>query len=57
MPSRTWMNDQALVRERVRRTKGRRATDKLPSFEALLTVGVVLAWAWGGYELAQLFLK
>ena len=53
-----WNQDQANPsRSRVRRTRGRRKTDRLPSAEILLTVGVILAWGWGGFELAQLFLR
>jgi hypothetical protein len=51
------MTDFSMPRQWVRRTRGRRKADRLPSVEAVLTACVVLAWAWGGYELAQLFIK
>ena len=57
MPARSWMQDYAIGRTRVRRSRGRRASDRLPSAEAVLAACVVLAWAWGGYELAQLFIR
>jgi len=40
-----------------RRNRGRRANDRQLSLESILTVGVVLAWAWGAYELTLLFLR
>jgi hypothetical protein len=40
-----------------RRARGRRATDRRLSLESILTIGVVLAWAWGAYEVTLLFLK
>jgi hypothetical protein len=40
-----------------RRNRGRRAMDRRLSPESILAVGVVLAWAWGIYELTLLFLK
>jgi hypothetical protein len=40
-----------------RRNRGRRAMDRRLSLEAILTVGVILAWAWGVYEVTLLFLK
>jgi hypothetical protein len=56
MPAYSWMNDKNLSRDFVRRTRGRRRNDRLPSLEIVLTAGVIVAWGWGGYELAQLFL-
>jgi hypothetical protein len=41
----------------VRRSRGRRAGDRRLSLETTLTIGVVLSWAWGVYELTLLFLK
>jgi hypothetical protein len=41
----------------VRRNRGRRAADRRLSLETILAIGVVLAWAWGVYELTLLFLK
>ncbi|HLY80126.1 MAG TPA: hypothetical protein VKQ70_12165 [Caulobacteraceae bacterium] len=40
-----------------RRNRGRRANDRQLSLESILTIGVVLAWAWGVYEVTLLFLK
>ena len=40
----------------VRRNRGRRAADRRSKIEAVLIAGVVIAWGWGAYELAQLFL-
>ena len=40
-----------------RRNRGRRASDRRPSLETILATGVVLAWAWGVYELTLLFLQ
>ena len=40
-----------------RRGRGRRASDRRLSLESILTIGVVLAWAWGAYEVTLLFLK
>ncbi len=57
MPARSWMQDYNVGRAHVRRGRGRRATDRLPNAEAVLAACVVLAWAWGGYELAQLFVR
>ena len=57
MPAYSWMQEHNLSRPRVRRTRGRRRSDRLPSAEVILTAGVILAWGWGGYELAQLFLR
>ena len=56
MPAYSWMNDKNLSRHFVQRTRGRRRVDRLPSLEIVLTAGVIVAWGWGGYELAQLFL-
>jgi hypothetical protein len=39
------------------RNRGRRASDRRLTLETVLAVGVVLAWAWGVYELTLLFLK
>jgi len=40
----------------VRRNRGRRTNDRRLTLETILAVGVVLAWAWGVYELTLLFL-
>jgi hypothetical protein len=40
-----------------KRTRGRRSTDRRLNLETVLAVGVVLAWAWGAYELTLLFLR
>ena len=39
----------------VRRTRGRRSYDRRPSLEALLMAAAIIAWGWGAFELAQLF--
>ena len=41
----------------MRRTRGRRESDRRSNIEAVLIVGVLVAWGWGAYELAQLFLQ
>jgi hypothetical protein len=53
----TWMLTQTGPRTWVRRGRGRRASDRRPSLEAILGAGVLLGWAWGIYELTLLFLK
>jgi hypothetical protein len=40
----------------VRRNLGRRAGDRRLSLESTMVIGVVLAWAWGVYEMTLLFL-
>ncbi|HXQ15329.1 MAG TPA: hypothetical protein VN814_11970 [Caulobacteraceae bacterium] len=55
----SWMMDTAhLATKRgwVRRNRGRRTNDRRLTLETILAVGVVLAWAWGVYELTLLFL-
>jgi len=56
MPLNHSFSDQA-ARNPARRTRGRRASDRRSSVEAVLIAGVVIAWGWGAYELAQLFLQ
>jgi hypothetical protein len=41
----------------VRRNLGRRAGDRRLSLESTMVIGVVLAWAWGIYEITLLFLR
>lgn len=56
----SWMLDATHTPARKawnRRNPGRRAGDRRLSLEATLAVGVVLAWAWGVYELTLLFLR
>ena len=53
----SWMSTQPAPRSWTHRTPGRRAADRRPSLEAVLGAGVILAWAWGVYELTLLFLK
>ena len=50
-------NSEALPRPRVRRSPGRRASDRFWRLEAVLGAAVILAWAWGVYEVTLLFLK
>jgi len=56
----SWMMDSAYrakTRGRARRNRGRRTSDRRLTLETILAVGVVLAWAWGVYELTLLFLR
>jgi hypothetical protein len=57
----SWMMEMtpgvARAKPWARRNRGRRAMDRRLSLEAILTVGVILAWAWGVYEVTLLFLK
>jgi hypothetical protein len=48
---------RASTRGWVRRSRGRRSSDRRLTLETILAVGVVLAWAWGVYELTLLFLR
>ena len=48
---------RAKTRGRARRNRGRRTSDRRLTLETILAVGVVLAWAWGVYELTLLFLR
>lgn len=45
-PSRVW----------VHRTRGRRASDRRLQIETALGALVLMAWAWGAYEVTLLFL-
>jgi hypothetical protein len=55
----SWMLDQThrATRAWTKRSRGRRSSDRRLNLEAVLAVGVVLAWAWGAYELTLLFLR
>lgn len=55
MPLNHWMSSDTVTRVPVRRTRGRRAADRRSNIEAVLIIAVVIAWGWGAYELAQLF--
>jgi hypothetical protein len=60
MTTRSWMRDideGAATRLWVKRSRGRRATDRRMTLETVLAAGVILAWAWGIYEVTLLFLK
>ena len=60
MNARSWMQlpeDFSRVRQWVRRSRGRRASDKGVRIEAVLGAAVILAWAWGVFEVTLLFLK
>jgi hypothetical protein len=58
MNSPTWMHlSETAPRKKVRRTRGRRAGDRGVRIEAVLGAAVILAWAWGVYEVTLLFLK
>jgi hypothetical protein len=41
----------------IKRGRGRRSTDRRLNLETILAAGVVLAWAWGAYEVTLLFLR
>lgn len=56
MATATWVRTAA-PREWVKRTRGRRASDRRPSLQSILGAGVILAWAWGIYEITLLFLR
>ena len=47
----------AVARRWVRRSRGRRASDRAVRLEAILGAAVILAWAWGVYEVTLLLLK
>ena len=54
----SWMqSSDTLPRHWVRRSRGRRSGDRGVKLEAILGAGVILAWAWGCYEITLLFLK
>jgi hypothetical protein len=59
MSSPTWMrmNAESTRRKWVRRSRGRRASDRALRIETVLGAAVILAWAWGVYEVTLLFLK
>lgn len=58
MNSPTWMHPSYTApRKKVARTRGRRASDRGVRIEAVLGAAVILAWAWGVYEVTLLFLK
>ena len=59
MNTRSWMQlPETLATERgSRRTRGRRAATSGLRLEAVLGTAVILAWAWGVYEVTLLFLK
>jgi hypothetical protein len=44
-------------RDWVKRGRGRRSTDRRMNLETVLAAGVILAWAWGIYEVTLLFLR
>jgi len=55
------MNDPGCMRDAarrwVRRTPGRRASDRRPTIENLLCAAGVLVWAWCIYEVARLLIR
>jgi hypothetical protein len=58
MNTRSWMQmTEPGPRVWTKRTRGRRAADRRMSLETILVTGVILAWAWGIYEVTLLFLK
>jgi hypothetical protein len=58
MNTRSWMQvSDPSPRTWVKRSRGRRAADRHLNMETILITGVILAWAWGIYEVTLLFLK
>ena len=56
MASHTWMNHTVSgPRARVRRSRGRRASDRAFRVEGILAAIGVIAWAWCAYELIRAF--
>ena len=53
----TWMLMARTQRRQVRRSRGRRASDKFPSLESVLVSGGILAWTWCAYEMLRLVLR
>ena len=51
------MQNPEQARTWVKRSRGRRASDRRMTLEAVLAGAVILAWAWGIYEVTLLFLK
>jgi hypothetical protein len=51
------MQTSEQARTWVKRSRGRRAADRRVRLESVLATGVILAWAWGIYEVTLLFLK
>jgi len=56
----SWMSSSTYHRPRTwvkrERNRGRRASDRTIRLETVLSIGVILAWAWGLYELTLLYL-
>jgi hypothetical protein len=57
MATASWMKKPDSPRTRVRRTKGRRMSDHGVSVESILISGVIIAWAWGIYEVTLYFVR
>jgi hypothetical protein len=58
MATASWMKGPGdPPRTRVRRTKGRRASDSRISLESILISGVIIAWSWGIYEVTLYFVR
>jgi hypothetical protein len=57
MPARSWMQENITPRLWAKRTRGRRASDRHPSLEAILVAAVIVAWGWGAYEVVRLFIR
>jgi len=58
MNSPSWMRiSETTPRQWLRRSRGRRASDRGLRLEAVLGAAVIVAWSWGVYEITLLFLK
>ena len=56
MATHTWMNSSAsATRAWVRRSRGRRASDRAFRVESVLAGIGIIAWAWCAYELIRIF--
>lgn len=58
MATHAWMHSNT-VRSRawVRRTAGRRASDRRLRLESILAAVGVIAWSWCAYELVRVFVR
>jgi hypothetical protein len=42
---------------RVRRTRGRRASDRRPNLESVLAAVTLIAWGWCAFEIIRVFVR